>query len=376
MIRLSVSLCVVALLMIFSQLVFAHKASDSYLRFNIDGEIILGQWDIALRDLDYAIGLDRSKDGQITWGELRAQHHAITNYAFSRLQLSGNGNPCRHNATEHLVDHHTDGAYAVLSFSVDCPETVNILEIKYDFLFDLDRLHRGLLQVENNGHVQIGVFSPTQQITQLDLNKRAPWSEFLQFGREGVWHIWIGFDHILFLISLLLPAVLLRKNNNWHVQESFRTSLWEVFKIVTAFTLAHSITLSLAVLGYVNLPSRWVESVIAVSVIIAALHNLYPVIYKRLWVMTFIFGLIHGLGFASVLIDLGLPLKSLALALIGFNLGVEAGQLVIVGLFIPLAFMVRHSWFYQRLILRFGSILIACLALIWLLERSMDVSLI
>ena len=117
------------------------------------------------------------------------------------------------------------------------------------------------------------------------------------------------------------------------------------------------------------------ESAIAASVLLVALHNLYPVIRTRLWMVTFIFGLIHGLGFASVLIDLGLPGKSLGLGLAGFNFGVEIGQVAIVGLFIPLAFLIRRSWSYQRIVLNFGSMMIALVALVWLVERSMDVNL-
>ena len=190
-----------------------------------------------------------------------------------------------------------------------------------------------------------------------------------------MWHIWIGYDHILFLISLLLPAVLWCEGRRWHAVESFPSAFWEVCKIVTAFTLAHSITLSLAVLGMVSLPSRWVESAIAASVLLAALHNLYPVIRTRLWIATFVFGLIHGLGFASVLIDLGLPEKSLGMALGGFNVGVEIGQIAIVGGLFPLAFLIRRSWSYQHVVLNFGSILIALVAFVWFVERSMDVNL-
>lgn len=364
------------LLAIFPEITFAHKASDSYLRFEINDGIIQGRWDIALRDLDYAIGLDEDADGRITWGELRARHQAITNYAFSRLQIRSDGAKCWSNLPDHLVDHHTDGAYAVLRFLVTCPETVRVFEIEYSLLFDLDPLHRGLLQVAHDEQVQTDIFSPEHQTIHLNLNQSSPWHEFVQFGREGIWHIWIGYDHILFLISLLLPSVLVWKAGRWHPQQSFRLAFWEVFKIVTAFTLAHSITLSLAVLGFVSLPTRWVESIIAASVLIAALHNLYPVIQTRLWIMTFIFGLVHGLGFASVLIDFGLPGKSLALALAGFNMGVEIGQIVIVSLFTPLAFLIRRSWFYQRVILNFGSLAIAFVALVWLLERSMDMDLV
>ncbi|SER14898.1 HupE / UreJ protein [Nitrosomonas sp. Nm51] len=363
------------LLFLLSGHTSAHKASDSYLRFKMENGAIQAQWDIALRDLDYAIGLDNNGDGRITWGELRVRHQAVTEYALSRLQIHGDGSRCQPQIPGHLVDHHTDGAYAVLRFAVICPTAIDTFEVAYGLLFDLDSLHRGLLQVDVNGRVQTGVLSPGQRKIRLDLGNSAPWREFLQFGREGVWHIWIGFDHILFLVSLLLPAVLCWQAGRWLPRYSLRLALWEVFKIVTAFTIAHSITLCLAVLGLVSLPSRWVESVIAASVLLAALHNLYPVIRTRLWVMTFIFGLIHGLGFASVLIDLGLPGQSLAFALAGFNLGVEAGQIVIVGLFVPLAFMLRHTRFYQRYVLRFGSVLIALIAGIWLVERSMELDL-
>ena len=195
-------------------------------------------------------------------------------------------------------------------------------------------------------------------------------------GREGVWHIWIGYDHILFLLSLLLPAVLRREAGHWQAIAGFRPAFWEACKIVTAFTVAHSITLSLAVLGIVSLPSRLVESAIAASVVLVALNNLYPILRAHLWWVAFAFGLVHGLGFASVLIDLGLPGGALLTALVGFNLGVEVGQVVIVGVFLPLAFWMRHSWFYQRLVLGFGSLLIALVASVWLLERSLDLNLL
>jgi len=359
----------------FSGLTFAHKPSDSYVRLNVDDKAIQGQWDIALRDLDYALGLDGNDDGRITWGELRARHEAIAAYALARLQISRGNSACSTHRTKHLVDHHTDGAYAVLRFSADCPATTKLLHMKYDLFFDLDPLHRGLLNVEHDGHTQSAVFSPDQQTVRLDLTSSSPLREFLQFGHEGVWHIWIGYDHILFLISLLLPAVLWWGGGHWRAVESFKPAFWEVLKIVTAFTLAHSITLSLAVLKIVNLPSRWVESAIAASVLIVALHNLYPVFCTRLWVMAFTFGLVHGLGFATVLLDLELPGRSLLLALAGFNLGVEFGQIAMVSVFLPVAFLARQSWSYQRLVLGFGSILIAMMASIWLVERSLDITI-
>ncbi|WP_447968535.1 HupE/UreJ family protein [Nitrospira sp. M1] len=363
------------LFVLLAEPTFAHKASDSYLRFTIEGNAIQGEWDIALRDIDYAMGLDGNGDGQITWGEVRANHQAMRNYALSRLHITREQSTCWHNPTKDLVDQHTDGAYAVIRFGVVCPETMGTLQIEYGLLFDLDPLHRGLLHVAADGHVQTGIFSPEHPTIRLNPKQHSPWHELFQFGREGVWHIWIGYDHILFLISLLLPAVLWWREGHWHPQQTFRPALREALKIVTAFTVAHSMTLSLAVLGFVSLPSRWIESTIAASVLLAALHNFYPVFRTHLWIMIFIFGLIHGLGFASVLIDLGVPGQSLALALAGFNIGVEIGQVVIVGLFIPLAFLIRRSWSYQRIGVQVGSLMIAVIAFVWFIERSMNVNI-
>jgi HupE / UreJ protein len=133
--------------------------------------------------------------------------------------------------------------------------------------------------------------------------------------------------------------------------------------------------LSLASLGVVSLPSRWVESAIALSVVLAALNNLRPVFQGRRWTVAFGFGLIHGFGFASVLTELGLPQDTLLLALVGFNLGVEAGQLAIVAAFLPLAYWLRTGWLYQRLVMRGGSMLIVLIAGIWLVERVFDLKL-
>ncbi|MDO9106411.1 MAG: HupE/UreJ family protein [Methylovulum sp.] len=352
--------------------VHAHKPSDSYLSIDIQQQAIQGQWDIALRDLDYALGLDDNADGQITWGELQRHHDAITAYSLARLAIHADAVPCTSRIIGHWVDKHSDGAYAVLRFAVLCEAMPRSLHIGYRLFFDLDPTHRGLLRLQQQGHAQTAVFSPEQPERTMGLAARSSWRELSEFGKEGVWHIWIGYDHILFLISLLLPAVVVRDGKQWQPVGRFRSAFFEVLKVVTAFTIAHSITLSLAVLGFINLPSRWVESAIAASVLLAALNNIYPLISKRIWLVAFGFGLIHGLGFASVLNDLGLPGSSLMVALVGFNLGVEAGQFAIVSVFLPLAFLSRRSWFYQRLTLNFGSVLIAAIALFWLLDRSLD----
>jgi hypothetical protein len=353
----------------------AHKASDSYLVIDTTGAEVSAQWDIALRDIDFAIGLDGNGDGEITWGELRARQAAVEAWAMSRLDLQ-RGGWCALKVTSLQVDSHTDGGYAVLHVAGRCPASSGDLQLAYRLLFDVDGLHRGLLRLRLDGTTHTTVLSPASGELRFGSAEVARLLQFQRYLTQGIWHIWVGFDHILFLLSLLLPAVLLHTGNRWQGVARFRDAWIEVLWVVTAFTVAHSITLSLAALGWLSLPSRLVESAIALSVMLAAANNLWPLVAHRRWVVAFGFGLIHGFGFASVLAELGLPADALLLSLVGFNLGVEAGQLAIVAGFLPLAFALRHTGFYRRGIFVWGSLLILLLASIWLAERALDFKLI
>ena len=354
----------------------AHKPSDSYLTLRVEGAAVRGLWDIALRDLEFAIGLDADGNGEITWGELRAKRSEIEAYAFARLNVFSDQQACRLATKDFLVDEHSDGAYAVMRFDADCGANPPAsLEVAYSLFFDLDPTHRGLLRFERGGASQTAVLSPERPRLAFKAGESSALAQFFDYFREGVWHIWIGFDHILFLLSLLLPSVLLLRNKKWKAAERFSDTFWDVLKVVTSFTLAHSITLSLAALSVISLPSRLVESTIALSVVLAALNNLWPVVAERRWAVAFAFGLIHGFGFASVLADLGLPQDTLLLALVGFNVGVEAGQLAIVSTFLPLAYTLRGTWFYRTMIFSAGSTAIAAVAMVWLVERALDVKL-
>ena len=275
----------------------AHKPSDSYLVVSVEQNIVRGQWDIALRDLDYAIGLDSNGNGEITWGELRARHADIDAYAMARLRIALGGSVCAARVTEHLVDHHTDGAYAVLRFEAPCEKPGGVLALEYSLFADLDPQHKGLLRLEYDGTTRTAIFSPEAAAQRFELTAPSRVEQFFDYAREGVWHIWIGFDHILFLLSLLLPAVLFIARDQWQAVERFKPAFWDVLKIVTAFTVAHSITLSLAALGVISLPTRLTESAIALSVVLAALNNIFPLFQGRRWMVAFGFGLIHGVAF-------------------------------------------------------------------------------
>ena len=348
----------------------AHKPSDSYLSVGVDGDKVSGQWDIALRDLDFAIGLDADGNGEITWGEVMAKHADIAAYAMARLTIGADGKPCRTTVTDHLIDNHSDGAYAVLRFAAACAAVPTTLEMTYRLFFDIDPQHKGLLRLTYGANTRTAIFSPDAAEQRFTLERPSRWRQFVDYLAHGVEHIWKGYDHILFLISLLLPAVVVRRDQQWLAVDSFRAAFMDVFKIVTAFTVAHSMTLTLATLGFVTIPSRITESAIAISIVVAALNNLFPVVEGRRWTVAFSFGLLHGFGFASVLQDLGLPRDALAVALVGFNLGVEAGQLAIVAVFLPLAFWLRATAFYRKAVLLGGSVVIVVLAALWFVERA------
>ena len=362
-----IALVAALFLSVVASVAHAHKPSDSYLSLQVDGEKITGQWDIALRDLDLVLDLDRNADAAIDWGEVRARHAEIAAYALSRLVItqpssSGEqGGACKLAVTDHLIDNHTDGAYAVLKLAGACPVAVAALSVNYSLLFDVDAQHRGLLKLESRSaggagsdgapFVLSAVFPADNATQTLKLAEPGGMAQFATYVADGVKHIAIGIDHILFLIALLLPAVLLRSGGKWVPVADLSTAFWSVLKIVTAFTVAHSITLSLAVLEVVQLPSRFVESAIAASVLITALDNLWPFLPRKRWLVAFAFGLLHGFGFASVLIDLKLPASALVLSLFGFNIGVEIGQLILVAILVPLAYVSRASKGYTHVVL-------------------------
>lgn len=361
------------LLMSFSLPALAHKQSDSYLSITqpADGPALSLQWDIALRDLEHAIGLDTNADATITWGELKQRQTAIASYAQAHLQIaSGATRNCPLQFQQMLVDEHVDGKYAVLRFNAACEQRASQIDVSYSLLFDIDPNHHGLLNLTSNGTSRAAVFSASTSRQQFDLGVTQRSGQLGAFIRQGIWHIWEGYDHVLFLLTLLLPAVVLYRDRRWEPRESLRDSTIDVVKVVTAFTLAHSITLTLGALGWIYAPTRWVESAIALTVMFGALNILFPIVRERRWLLAFVFGLIHGLAFASVLVDLGLQGGNLLLALLGFNVGVEIGQLAIVIVVVPLMYAARRTTIFRRGLLPLGSIVVSCIAAYWFVSRA------
>ena len=369
---------------------WAHQLSDSYLQLNEDHELLQGKLQIAVKDLEMAIGLDGNADGNITWGEIRVKQVAIDRYILSRLtvtqHLSVSETECQLTPQTHQIEKLNSGVYLLIPFMTDCNNNAANLEIKYNLLFDINPSHRSFITRITAKNTATKVVSPQAPLAAFNADtlhsstahsNTGSWQEnFSTFVREGIWHIWNGIDHILFLSALLLPAVFRKTPHGWQTTESLKMVFKDVFAIVTAFTLAHSITLTAASLKLIELPTAVVESAIAFSVGLAGINVLYPIFGNRRWQIALAFGLIHGFGFASALQDLTLPEDSYLLCLIGFNVGVELGQMAIVMVLLPSIYLIRATNFYQRFALPIGAYSIATIGFLWTIERWFGVTFI
>jgi len=415
----------------------AHKASDAYVTLRVAGAEVSARLDIALRDLDRDLDLDADADDRLSWREVRTRWSDIAALARAGLVPDADGAACLPATSGNAgsaeappaLAEHSDGRYAVVRLAWHCAAAVQRLDVDYRLFARTDPTHRGIVRyARGDGPLQLVVLSPGAAPVRLhlpglpaaatphapetaaataaaalpapaaspivasaraaqanDMDSSPGFAAFGGFVREGVHHILIGYDHILFLLSLLLPSVWQRRREadpdtgrvrtRWAPATDGRRALVGVLKVVTAFTLAHSITLALSVLDVVDPPPRWVESAIAASVVLAALNNVWPLIAEARWKLTFVFGLVHGFGFASALKDAGLAQGDLVSPLLGFNLGVEIGQLCIVGLVLPLAWTSRATRTYRGAFAG-GSLAIAGVAALWLVQRAFDLSLI
>ncbi len=355
---------------------FAHISSGSYLRLTLSGRPFSGQWDIALRDLDVAIGLDANGDGAITWGEVRARQHDIEDYALHRLTIETGAGDCALHPQAMLVDQHADGGYAVLRFGIDCPPDARMLTLRYRLLFDLDPTHRGLLTIADHGSASTAVLSPDRPSYTI-VPGAAGASGFASFLRLGIEHIIGGRDHLLFLAVLLAPALGAVR------RRGMRASLTDAAGLLSLFTAAHAVTVTLASQGIIDVPARISEAAIAFSIAVTAADNVWPFLGPRRGVIAFGFGLIHGLGFASALGPLDLRGWSLIAALVGFNAGIELVQLSLAAAAFAIVFLVSApraasftDWIPARRMLPLCSLAIFLLSAHWFVDRSLPTSIL
>ena len=373
----SLGACILLLIVISSGNAQAHSSSNSYIIFSTQNQSSVLRADINFRDVDLVFDLDQNKDGKVSWGETLAKTAEIQAWLEQGIQLNTTSQKCSLTQMNMKASDHADGTYLSVEWAVACSgaaqEGPTGLKLRYSLMFDQDNLHRALVKIDLPDSQSSAILSPERPEVSLTKANDSLTHVLARYLIEGVWHIWIGVDHILFLLSLLILAFLepTRKSViHWPAVKNVKTSVLDVLTVVTAFTLAHSITLGLTIFKWLEPSADFIEPVIALSVVAAALNNLLGWAALRRWQLAFAFGLVHGFGFANVLLDLGLPSDQLAIALGGFNLGVELGQIAIVLVFLPLAWTLRHTIFYRWVVVVGGSLAIAALGLIWTLQRT------
>ena len=356
----------------------AHTQSYGFLTVTTTGDAVDGTLALAVRDLDAAVGLDTDADGSITWGEVRGREAALAETVLAGLRLGQPGEPCALASAPLMTEIRGGEPYLVLPFRADCPAGVpgGDLEIGYDLLFDVDAQHRLIATVSTDGATRNLVLTPSERTATLLAAGTDGFKLFLGFVVHGAHHIWIGYDHILFVITLMLGAVVERRGGRWVAVGSGRDALIAICKVVTAFTVAHSVTLALAALDVVRLPPVLIETAIAATITLAALNLVFPLVTRRLWLLAFGFGLIHGFGFANVLADLDLPATNLVTALVAFNIGVELGQLAIVAVLLPGLLLLAHRPLYARAALPVAAVMIAAIGTAWFVGRALDMEIL
>jgi hydrogenase/urease accessory protein HupE len=241
---------------------------------------------------------------------------------------------------------------ATIEIDFTCDASHGRLDITEDWSAFLSEHYQTLGNLRTTSGERQVTFGEASRTASVDIDRTAA-TGWLDFVRLGVEHILTGYDHLLFLVALLATA----------------RGLWSVVRIITAFTLAHSVTLTVGALGIVTIPDRIIEPLIAATIVWVALENLFAAEPdRRRWIWSFGFGLVHGLGFASALGELGLKRAALVRGLVGFNLGVEIGQLLFVAVFLPAMILLARGR-GARLTPRFVSLTVATIGAYWLVER-------
>lgn len=385
------------LLLIFSiflpSLLQAHSPDQSYLYLRIYKESIGGRFEMTAKDMNKALGLNLND--KLDMASVKPHLPKIYEYLKTRSSFQAGTEKYTVDFKEPTIlslEEMED--FARFHFDLKGVTTVpEGIDIGYNVLFDKDPIHRGMLIIEYNWKAGIvdnealvsNIYSPDNTQQNLSLADVSLWKGFVALVKLGVWHIWIGLDHILFIIALILPSVVRRRRedevvptvdtkNPWIPVDDFKSAFIYIIKIITFFTIAHSITLALASLNIINLPSRFVESIIALSIALAAYHNINPIFKSKEWIIAFGFGLFHGFGFASVLGEKGLSGDYMILSLLGFNVGVELGQVLIICMVFPILYLIRKHKIYPPII-KYGSIILILISIYWVIERGFDVDL-
>ena len=362
----------------------AHAVDQSYVFLTLGEQRVEGRFEITVADLNQAMNLGLPIDQSVDQATVETLAGDIQDFYASQVRLAPDGRDASITFGSIGLNSIPIGQYIQLPFSLESvAEDPEYIDVEYNVLLDGGSQHRGLLVVEtdwrtsdfkNEANVLL-TFSPISKRQRLDLTNASMFAGFMGMVELGMHHILIGIDHILFLVALLIPSVASRDGRQWSAVSGFKPAFFHMVKVVTIFTVAHSVTLSLAALNVISLPSRLVESVIALSIAIAALDIVIPIFRQRIGWVVFAFDLFHGMGFASALGDIGIPASYIPVSLLAFNVGVELGQLLVVALVFPVLFSVRNLPLYPQYAMPTGAIALIVISGYWFTERAFEIDL-
>lgn len=387
----------------------AHNIGQSYLYLQIYDDHVTGRFEIALsdlngvlsfssteteittQDLDFEIDLSNLDPGtgftpvedDLTAENLDQWIGFLQDYYRDHVTISHQGQPLGIRFREHGFLK-AQGGYVLLPFDLEGLDGVpESLTFDYSVLFDETPHHRGFLLVEHNwatgtfaNENRISrTFTPDARRQEYDLVTSGRLRGFLAVVRLGTEHIWKSLDHLFFLVALLFAAVLRREDRRWVPKERWMPALLDVVRIVLAFTLAHSVTLSLAALGIFDLPGRWIEVIVAGSIMLAAVNLLVPIFGHRAWLVALGFGFFHGFSFARTLWKTGALEEHAGLSVLAFNLGIEIGQLVVVVALVPVLLLVRRWQLYRKWFRPAAAAFILLISTAWMVERAFGVDI-
>ncbi|MCA0757229.1 HupE/UreJ family protein [Paenibacillus sp. N4] len=346
------------LLVLSPAAVSAHtNNSEGYSVIDVHDKQIDYRLQLDLIELSHAVGfaVDEQSDDLMAMTEIIAQNKAkLQQYIDTHLLIFANSHPVEGTIGQAVVSTINDRPFAELSISYPVSAEPENLIVDYNAFFEeSDPSHANMAKIMMGGKQQEFIF--TYEVREWNLGEMSFMTQAKQFLSLGLEHIFTGYDHILFVISLLIGA----------------TTIRHIFYLVTSFTVAHSITLALATLELVQLPGKLIESAIALSIIYVALKNIFQPGSKHAPWIAFAFGLIHGFGFAGILSELHLGGAHLAASLLFFNLGIELGQILIVSLVFPLLLFMSKRWASVNKWVTPGlSVAVLLFGFIWFVQRA------
>ena len=369
-------------LFIFTGKLLAHPMPNSLVFIRIHEDKLAIRLELPIQEFELAYGRALSQNDAV----VDENKSGINQYILQHIRITSNQNDWSIQLKDLYIDSSTNklnGTYKELIVYLEAaPGNLRDLRkfvLSYDVIIHQVVTHFAIIKIIqdfNNGitsenPVEIGVIeldreSNTIKTIQINIDEGSVWTGFKKMLLLGMHHIKEGTDHLLFLLVLLLIAPLTVSKNQWNGSESFTYSLKRIIKIVTAFTLGHSLTLLLIAFIPVTF-TRLIEISIAITIFISAFHAYKPIFYNKEVIFTFLFGLIHGMAFASSLNQLELTTHLKLISVFGFNIGIEIMQLGIITLFLPLLYLSKFSFYkYIRIA---GSFITMIASIAWLMER-------